>query len=161
MQLSAVLPPARTLDIPVAGLRDAVRLRVAEDPERLASDFLQRLPSRTADDVGSTHCVESQHVRPFWKANELHDGVRSQRARQRSAFGVCTVSTSSPPCGTARYESAAHSGRQFNFAMGRVLGAWALPAPPPVTRQAPFVRYTVPALEMSALKRARRRRSQP
>ena len=38
--------------IPVAGLRDAVRLRVAEDLERLASDFLQRLPSRTADDVG-------------------------------------------------------------------------------------------------------------
>ena len=52
MQLSAVLPPARTLEVPVAGLRDAVRLRVAEDPERLASEFLQRLPSRTADDVG-------------------------------------------------------------------------------------------------------------
>ena len=49
------------------------------------------------------------------------------------------------PRATALLRAANHSGRQFNFAMGRVLGAWALP-PPPAT--AAFVRYTVPSLEL-------------
>lgn len=38
---------------------------------------------------------------------------------------------------------AGHSGRQFNWGMGRVLGAWALPPP-----GATFTRYTVPSLQM-------------
>ncbi|KAJ1472830.1 hypothetical protein T484DRAFT_1974463 [Baffinella frigidus] len=41
-----------------------------------------------------------------------------------------------------------HTGRQFNFAMGRVLGAWALPPPPRGGLGDAFVPYTVPALEL-------------
>ena len=39
---------------------------------------------------------------------------------------------------------AGHSGRQFNPAMGRVLGSWVLP---PMDTSKPFPRYTVPTLE--------------
>jgi len=49
------------------------------------------------------------------------------------------------PRATALLRAANHSGRQFNFAMGRVLGAWALPPPSDAD---PFVRYTVPALQL-------------
>eukprot|EP00966_Prymnesium_polylepis_P330026 7385700-Prymnesium_polylepis.1 len=44
--------------------------------------------------------------------------------------------------------SANHTGRQFNFAMGRVLGSWALPPPPLGRGGSPLVRYTVPSLEV-------------
>ena len=40
--------------------------------------------------------------------------------------------------------AAGHSGRQFNPAMGRVLGSWVLP---PVNISQPLTRYTVPAVE--------------
>mmetsp|Transcript_10675 Transcript_10675/g.33789 ORF Transcript_10675/g.33789 Transcript_10675/m.33789 type:complete len:362 (+) Transcript_10675:764-1849(+) len=50
------------------------------------------------------------------------------------------------PRAVALLRASGHSGRQFNFAMGRVLGAWALPPPP-----ARFVRYTVPSLELRRL----------
>ena len=49
------------------------------------------------------------------------------------------------PRATALLRAANHSGRQFNFAMGRVLGAWALPPPSDAD---PFVRYTVPAVQL-------------
>lgn len=52
------------------------------------------------------------------------------------------------PRATALLRAAGHSGRQFNFAMGRVLGAWALPPPPSDTGMRDFVRYTVPALQL-------------
>ena len=48
------------------------------------------------------------------------------------------------PRAASLLRAAAHSGRQFNFAMGCVLGAWALPPPP----SGGFVRYTVPALQL-------------
>ena len=56
--------------------------------------------------------VETAYTeRPFFNGErETTTNVRSQRARQRSAFGRCTVSTSSPPCGTARYEQTPHCG---------------------------------------------------
>jgi hypothetical protein len=41
-------------------------------------------------------------------------------------------------------QEAGHSGRQFNPAMGRVLGAWVLPL---IDGSKPWTRYTVPALE--------------
>lgn len=46
---------------------------------------------------------------------------------------------------TAILQHSNHSGRQFNFAMGRVLGSWALPTP---SKGVAFTRYTVPALEV-------------
>jgi hypothetical protein len=44
----------------------------------------------------------------------------------------------------AMLRAAGHSGRQFNPAMGRVLGSWVLP---PVDAAQALTRYTVPALE--------------
>ena len=54
------------------------------------------------------------------------------------------ISSVFTPRATRVLIQANHTGRQFNFAMGRVLGAWALPA----ASGAAFVPYTVPALEV-------------
>ena len=95
MQLSAVLPPARTLEVPVAGLHDAVRLRVAEDPEALASEFLQRLPSRTADDVGFYGAV-------LWPGSVLIAELLAQGRR-----------STAPPCSaSARARASRRSSRR-------------------------------------------------
>jgi hypothetical protein len=59
------------------------------------------------------------------------------------------------PRASALLRAANHSGRQFNFAMGRVLGAWALP-PSSGVDGAAFVRYTVPALQLRRMLAAAR-----
>ena len=62
------------------------------------------------------------------------------------------------PRATALLRAANHSGRQFNFAMGRVLGAWALPPPSGVDT---FVRYTVPALQLRRMLAEARAAAEP
>ena len=62
------------------------------------------------------------------------------------------------PRATALLRAANHSGRQFNFAMGRVLGAWALPPPSGVDA---FVRYTVPALQLRRMLAEARAAAEP
>ena len=62
------------------------------------------------------------------------------------------------PRATAVLRAANHSGRQFNFAMGRVLGAWALPPPSGVDA---FVRYTVPALQLRRMLAEAREAAEP
>ena len=57
--------------------------------------------------------------------------------------------------------SANHTGRQFNFAMGRVLGSWALPPPRLGGRGSAFVRFTVPALELRRMLAEARAAGQP
>ena len=49
-----------------------------------------------------------------------------------------------------------HSGRQFNWGMGRVLGAWALPNP-----TGPFVRYTVPSVQLRRMLEEAREAAEP
>ena len=61
------------------------------------------------------------------------------------------------PRAIAVLRAAGHSGRQFNFAMGRVLGAWALPPPP----AGAFVRYTVPALQLRRMLAEARAAAEP
>ena len=55
------------------------------------------------------------------------------------------ISSAFHPRAAEALKASGHSGRQWNWGMGRVLGAWALPPPPP---GAPFVRYTVPSLQL-------------
>ena len=57
------------------------------------------------------------------------------------------ISSVITPRATQVLTTANHSGRQFNFAMGRVLGSWALPPPPRASRFG-FTKFTVPALEV-------------
>jgi len=76
---------------------------------------------------------------------------RQERERESSELETRQLRTGDfssvfSPRAVALLRASGHSGRQFNFAMGRVLGAWALPPPP-----ARFVRYTVPSLELRRL----------
>jgi hypothetical protein len=70
--------------------------------------------------------------------------IESCSSRALNALYPGEISSVITPRATELLKRANHSGRQFNFAMGRVLGSWALPPPP----SKKFTRYTVPALEL-------------
>ena len=74
--------------------------------------------------------------------------VESSTSSVINALYPGEISSVITPRATQVLRDANHTGRQFNFAMGRVLGSWALPPPAFERGEEPFVRYTVPALEL-------------
>ena len=74
--------------------------------------------------------------------------VESSTSSVINALYPGEISSVITPRATQVLRDSNHTGRQFNFAMGRVLGSWALPPPAFERGEEPFVRYTVPALEL-------------
>ena len=74
--------------------------------------------------------------------------VESSTSSVINALYPGEISSVITPRATQVLRDANHTGRQFNFAMGRVLGSWALPPPAFERGEEPFVRYTVPTLEL-------------
>ena len=118
--------------LPTSLLHNArIRARVGDDANALLGEGASALlPTVTASlaaafDGGLVRIEKSTSAR----INALYPGEISQVHSKRARLML---------------QAAGHSGRQFNPAMGRVLGSWVLP---PVDTSRRLTRYTVPALE--------------
>jgi hypothetical protein len=131
LQLAAALPAARL---------DAATREPPPLPWRLGATALARMasaafgPLATSPFAGGVARVE--HLR-----SEI-TGSLSERLYPGEVSAVLA------PSARALLRAAGHSGRQFNHAMGAVLGAHVLPAR---DAGAPFVRFTLPALQLRRL----------